>query len=285
MSLPSRHSLLLALALLGACAGPGLKVQDPLQPMLENVRVTGGRDCKRGGTGCPDLPTREPTAWKLTPAYTVSVADPKRRHANRTVAINVSTPVKAALEAELVRAEGQLPLAVQLVEPDAVAGIPGEVGFTAQAAMTVIEEGKKKLWLIEVVVSTCADVRKLRFYGRATKEGERSPPLEVALVRAPSDRTCVGQSDANPAIRAGVGDPVNPRATDACAGSGGTGTLFQICESCATASNPGMVVYSTGRYCNWQEVQAVYGYADTLTSRAQACKLSQVSSRESCEGK
>src|SRR5262245_39977655 len=94
------HFLLtISLALLAACAGPGLRIQDPLQPVLEGVRLTGHRVCADAthGFACPELPARVPSGWMLTPVQVPSTADAKRLHVNRTVTINISTPPKAEL--------------------------------------------------------------------------------------------------------------------------------------------------------------------------------------------
>jgi hypothetical protein len=292
--MPAPLKIAVVALLLGACAGPGLRVQDPLQPRLESVRLTGHRICGAAATegtpagpafACGDLPTRQPSGWRLTPAYASSTTDAKRLLANRTVVVNVSTPPKAELDLELVRGDGKLPLAVRLVPANPAEGAPGEIAISGQAGVTAIEERGKKLWLVEVVVSTCADTRQLRFFGRATKDAERSPPLDVSLVRDPAERLCIDQPGASPDARPGVGEPVNARAAAGCAGSGGTGQVFATCETCPTLHPPQMSVYSAGRYCSWEEVLAAYGYAGEGATRPQVCKLSQVGSREACEGK
>lgn len=278
-----------ALALLAGCAGPNLTIQDPMQPVLESVRLSGHRLCGSGDAQaarsvvCGELPGREPSAWKLTPAQ-VPAADPNRLHANRLVAINVSTPPKSELDLELMREGNQLPQPLQLVATDAAAGVPGEIAVTGQAGVSVIDDGAKKLWIVEVVLSTCAESARLRFYARATKNAERSPPLEVMLVRGPGERICIDQAGHSTTARPGIGEPVNLRAATGCAGSGGTGKLFQTCETCPALHPAQMSVFSTGRYCSWEEVLLAYGYAEGSV-KSQQCKLSQVGSREACEGR
>lgn len=279
-----------ALALLGACAGSGGRIPDPVHPTLESVRITGKRTCDAPGASaavaaCPALPAQGPTEWRLSPLFSPSVADPKRLHANRVAVINVSAPGKAELDVELVRGEGQRNLPLELVEPDFAAGIPGEVVASRQVGVTVIDDGERRLWMVEVVVSTCAGARHLRFFNRAARDAERSLPLDVTLVRDAGEQACIGQPGPKSTIRPGVGDPVGTRAPGGCGGSGGTGRLFQICESCPSLLPVPLSVFSSGRYCDWNEALEAYGHSGKDADRPRTCKLSQVGSREACEGK
>jgi len=294
-----RHTRSCAIAIVAflaaGCAGSGTgggKAPKPMQPLLEGVRLTGNRICgsiaSTAGAStftfpCPPLPTREPSGWLMTPSYVPSVLSPQRLHANRTAVINVSGPPMTELDVELVRAEGQLNLPLVQVEPNAV-GAPGEVSVSRQVAVTAIDDGRKKTWLIEVNVSSCADSRQIQLFNRSNGRETRSNPLSVYLVRDPGEEICVGQSGPNPAARAGVGEPINPRPEGGCPG-GGTGKLFQVCESCASLHPQQLSFYSAGTYCSWEEVLAVYGYTGTGVIKPQICKLTQTSSKEACEGK
>lgn len=278
-----------ALALLGACAGSGGRVPDPVHPTLESVRMTGKRICDDPGSSaavaaCPALPAQGPTEWRLSPLYLPSIVDPKRLHANRVAIINVSAPGKTELDVELVRGEGQRNLPLEPVEPDSASGIPGEVAASRQVGVTVIDDGGRRLWIIEVVVSTCADARHLRFFNRAAKDADRSPSLDVTLVRDRAEQACIDQPGVNPAMRPGVGEPVNERTPGGCAGAGGTGRTFLTCETCPSLLPPQAGIFSAGRYCNWDDVLAAYGYAGEAAVKARMCKLSPVGSREACEG-
>lgn len=291
----ARSYAVLVAALLAACAGPApsaIKVPKPDQPMLESVRLTGGRICgstastSTGSTYtfiCAALPTREPSGWLLTPAYVPSVLAPQRLHANRTAVISISAPPLTEVDIELVRAGGQLNLPLVQVEPNS-SGAPGEVSVSRQVGVTTIDDARKKSWLIEVNISSCADSRHIQIFNRSSNREERSNPLSVYLVRDPNEQICVGQSGPNPAARAGVGEPINPRPEGGCPG-GGTGKLFQTCESCASLHPPELNFYSAGSYCSWEEVLAVYGYTGEAVVKPQICKLAQTSSREACEGK
>jgi hypothetical protein len=284
---------MLASACAGTGTGPsGVKAPRADQPRLESVRLTGNRMC--GSTAstagastytfnCPPLPTIEASGWLMSPAYAPSALGPQRLHANRTAVINVSAPPLTELDIELVRGGGQLNLPLTQVEPNAI-GAPGEVSASRQVGVTTIDDGRKKTWLVEVNVSSCADSRELQFFNRSTRSETRSNPLSVYLVRDPGEEICVGQSGPNPAARAGVGEPINPRPEGGCPG-GGTGKLFQVCESCASLHPQQLSFYSAGTYCSWEEVLAVYGYTGTGVIKPQICKLTQTSSKEACEGK
>lgn len=283
--------------LAAACAGTGtgqspVKAPKANQPVLESVRLTGNRMC--GSTAstagastytfnCPPLPTVEASGWLMTPAFAPSALAPQRLHANRAAVINVSGPPLTELDIELVRGAGQLNLPLTQVEPDAI-GAPGEVAASRQVGVTTIDDGRKKTWLVEVNVSSCADSRQLQFFNRSSRGETRSEPLSVYLVRDPGQQICVGQTGPNPAARAGVGEPINPRPEGGCPG-GGTGKLFQVCESCASLHPPELSFHSAGTYCSWEEVLAVYGYSGEAVVKPQICKLTQVSSKEACEGK
>lgn len=281
------------LAVACAASGPsGTRVPKPHQPMLESVRFAGSRIC--GSTAstaagsiftfnCPALPTTEPSGWLLTPAYAASVLAPQRLHANRSAVIRVSGPPLTEMDVELVRAGGQLNLPLTQVEPNA-SGAPGEVSASRQVGVTTIDDGRKKSWLIGVNVSSCADSRHIQIFNRSSNREERSPPLSVYLVRDPNEAICVGQSGPNPAARAGVGEPINPRPEGGCPG-GGTGKLFQTCETCPSLHPPALSFYSAGSYCSWEEVLAVYGYAGESAVKPRICELTQTSSKEACEGK
>jgi len=281
--------------LAAACAGSGQspgKVPRADQPVLESVRLTGNRIC--GSTAststastytfnCPPLPTIEASGWLMTPAYAPSALNPQRLHANRTAVINVSGPPLTELDVELVRGAGQLNLPLIQVEPNAT-GAPGEVSASRQVGVTTIDGGKRKTWLVEVNVSSCADSRQIQFFNRSSRSEVRSDPLSVYLVRDPTQAICVGQTGPNPAARPGVGEPINPRPQGGCPG-GGTGKLFQVCETCASLHPPELSFHSAGTYCSWDEVLAVYGYTGEGVVKPQICKLAQVSSKEACEGK
>lgn len=288
MPMHSRLAACIVALVLGACASPGLRVQDPLQPQLEGVRLAGHRMCGPASSApsfaCPELPTRQPSGWRLTPPYGPSPVGGKRLLANRRVVVNVSTPAGAELDLELARDEGRLPLAVKLVPADPAQGIPGEVEATGEAGVAVIEEGARTRWLVEVVVSTCARTRHLRFFGRAAKEAERSPPLDVTLAREASERLCVDAPGRSADARPGIGEPVNARPEAGCAGSGGTGQVFATCETCPALHPPQLGIFSAGRYCNWEEALAAYGYTGEGSVKPLLCRLSQVGSREACEG-
>jgi hypothetical protein len=284
--------LVLLLALCAGCAGQAAKVAKPAQPALESVRLAGNRICgSQASTAapstytfeCPPLPATAPSGWRLTPATQPAEGNPARVRANRTAVINVSGPLSTELDVELVRGGTQLNLPLETTR-SGTAGVPGEVAASRQVGLTTFDEGGKRMWLIEVVVSSCADARHLQIFNRTAKEAERSKPLEVYLLRDPADQVCVGQSGPNPAIHAGIGDPINPRAAGGCAG-GGTGKAFQFCETCPELQPAALSVYATGNYCSWDEVLEVYGYAGKDSMRAQLCKLSQVGSREVCEGR
>lgn len=278
------------LALLGACAGSGGRIPEPAHPTLESVRITGKRICGDPASAtavaaCPALPAQGPTEWRLSPLFSPSIADPKRLHANRVAVINVSTPGNSELDVELVRGEGQRNLPLERVEPDFASGIPGEVAASRQVGVTVVDDGGKRLWMVEVVVSTCADARRLRFFNRTARDDERSLPLDVTLVRDRTEQACIDQPGANPALRPGVGDPAGTRAPGGCGGSGGTGKTFLICETCPSLLPAQAGVFSAGRYCDWNEVLSAYGYTGDGAAKRQSCSISQVSSREACEGK
>jgi len=287
----ARCATVMLLALLAGCAGSPGKAPKSRELALESVRMTGKRICGSLGSTttastfsfeCPPLPTAVPTGWLLSPAWESPAGNPQRVRANRTAVINVSGPGATEIDVELVRGDAQLNLPLEPSERGA--GAPGEVSASRQFGVTTVDDGKRKLWMIEVTVSTCAESRHLQIFRRTPKELERSKPLDVYLVRDAGELLCVGQADANPAMRAGVGDPANPRAAGGCAG-GGTGKPFQICESCPGLPPRGLSVYATEKYCSWDEVQQAYGYSGETPSRAQLCKLSQVGSREACEGK
>lgn len=290
--MPALSRLLIpcALALLGACAGSAGRIPDPVHPTLESVRLTGKRLCDGPGASaavaaCPALPARGPTAWRLSPLFSASLADSKRLHANRVAVINVSAPGRTELDVELVRGEGQRNLPLELVEPDFASGVPGEVAASRQVGVTVVDDGGKRLWMVEVVVSTCADARHLRFFNRTARDSDRSLPLDVTLVRDPAEQACIDQPGANPLMRPGVGEPVNARAPGGCAGEGGTGKTFLTCETCPSLLPVQAGVFSAGRYCDWNEVLSAYGYTGEGAVKRQSCRISQVGSREACEGK
>jgi hypothetical protein len=281
------------LALLAACAGTGQsggKVPRADQPRLESVRLTGNRLCGSPASGtpaytfnCPPLPTVAASGWLMTPAYAPSALAPRRLHANRTAVIIVSAPPLTELDIELVRGAGQLNLPLAQVESDAI-GMPGEVAASREVGVTTIDDSNRKMWLVEVNVSSCADSRQLQFFNRSSRSETRSQPLSVYLVRDPSQVLCVGRSGPNAPAPAGLGEPIHPRPQGGCPG-GGTGKLFQVCENCATLHPPSLSFHSAGTYCSWEEVLAVYGYTGASAVKPQVCKLTQVSSKEACEGK
>jgi len=283
--------LSIALAVAG-CAGLARDSGSPAQPVLESVRITGSRMCGSHAStatastfsfSCPDLPTRMPSGWKLTPGWEAATDKAGRARANRTVVLNVSTPLATEIDVELVRGGTQLNLPLEAVNPVAT-GSPGDVAATGQVGVTGFDESARRMWMIEVVVSTCADSRHLQVFNRAARHSERSAPLDVYLVRDVAEQVCIGQAGTNPATRAGVGDPVNPRAPGGCPG-GGTGKAFDICESCPSLPPEGLRIHASGIYCGWDEVLQVYGYSGENALRARICTLSQVGSREACEGR
>ena len=260
--------------------------------MLESVRLTGERLCgDRAATAtgaapafeCPQLPSPLPSAWLLTPPWETTDAAPPRMRANRTAVINASGPEATEIDVELVRGDGQLNLPLEPVTP-ATAGSPGEVAASGQVGVTAFDQGGRRMWMVEVLVSTCADSRHLQIFNRSTRSTERSVPLDVFLVRDPAGRLCIASSETNGGPGTGLGDPVNLRPQGGCAG-GGTGKEFRACETCPSLGPRGLSVYFAGRYCTWEEVLEVHGYAGKGTVRPQLCRLSQVGSREACEGR
>lgn len=285
-----RWFVVVFLALLGGgCETGAIKVPKSTEPVLESVRVMGKRICGSivtAGTAytfdCPSLPTSKDSGWQLTPGWAPSASSPQRLHSNRTAVINVSAPSLTEIDVELVRASDQQNLPLQQVEAD-VPGSPGEVSATRQVGVTTIDDGTKKTWLIEVNVSTCADSRHIQIFNRSSRNPDRSNPLNVYLLRNPNEQICITQSGPSPALRPGLGEPVNARPAGGCAG-GGTGTLFQMCEYCAALQPPGLNIYSAGTYCSWDEVLAAYGYAGPAAIKAHTCVVNQVTSPEACEG-
>lgn len=289
---PLVHATILAAAALAGCAATSNpRPAKPALPVLESVRIAGARICgSQTSTAaastfnfeCPDLPASVPSGWRLTPGWETATDKAGRARSNRTVVLNVSGPLATEIDVELVRGGTQLNLPLDQVA-SGNPGRPGEVAADRQVGVATFDEARKRMWIVEVTVSTCADSRHLRIYNRAARDPERSAPLDVYLVRDPAEQVCIGQAGANPATRAGIGDPANPRVAGGCAG-GGTGKPFQICETCPALQPPVLSVYSAGQYCDWEEVLSVYGYGEG-TSRSQFCRLSQVGSREACEGK
>ena len=285
-------ALVLLPALIAGCAGQFAKVAKPAQPLLEGVRIVGNRICgSQASTAapatynfdCPSLPTTAPSGWRLTPATQPAAASSPRARANRVVVVNASGPPSTEIDVELVRGGTQLNLPLE-ASPSGTAVAPGEVAASRQVGITTYDEAGRRMWLIEIVVSSCADARHLQIFNRAAKEAERSKPLEVYLLRDSAELLCVGQSGPNPASHAGIGDPINPRAAGGCRG-GGTGKAFQFCETCPAVPSAALGVYAAGNYCSWDEVLEVYGYAEKDSVRARHCTLSQVGSREACEGR
>jgi hypothetical protein len=281
--------LLFIFVALGACASTDSRTSASVRLWLESVRLNGSRICdnqastpERIVAGCPSLPTAAPSAWLLTPAWEPVAGNAQHLRANRTVVLNVRGPSGSEVDVELVRGNGQLNLPLELVE-SGIAGAPGEVTAWRQAGITTIDDGSATMWMIEVVVSTCSASRHLQIFNRSSKSAERSQPLEIALVRNDKERLCIPQPG-EPAPRFGIGDPVNQRAAGGCAG-GGTGKMFEVCESCPGLYPEGLRVYFAGRYCTWDEVLSVHGYAGDGAVKSRLCTLSQVGSREACEGK
>lgn len=273
-------ALLMVVVAVSGCAGAA-RHSAPAQPVLESVRILGTRICGNAPAGtaatlpCPELPASVATAWRLSPGW--ETRDQGRLRANRTVVLNVSGPLATEIDVELARGPDQLNRPLQAINPVA-AGSPGEVAATGQVGITTFDEATRRNWIIEVVVSTCADLRHLQIFNRAARASGRSAPLDVYLVRDPDTRVCIG------ATGVGIGDPATPRPPGGCAG-GGTGKAFEVCETCPSVHPRGLSIHASGSYCSWEQVLQAYGYDDENSVRARSCRLSQVGSREACEGR
>lgn len=276
---------------LAGCPG-GIKTPAASQPVLEDVHLVGSRICGPFTTSsgdvfaftCPALPTTEPSGWQLVPGWVASTANPQRIHSNSVATITVSTPSLTEIDVELagLGQGGTTSLPLTLVDAN-LPGNPGEVFHTREVGMSNTDDGNKKTWKIDVVVSTCIDTRRIEIFNRSSSSVARSAPLSVQLIRAPNDETCVGQVGPITGTSSGVGSPSNSRPTGPCPG-GASRSLFQVCENCANLHPSALSNYSAGQYCDWGEVLATYGYTGAGATKPQTCTLSAVSSRAACEG-
>lgn len=290
---PLRFLFLAGVCAATACTPGSVKTPAASQPVLEGVRLVGRQICGPLTTPtatyaftCAPLPTTTPSGWLMTPGWVGSSANPQRLHSNRTVVITVSTPSLTDIEVELAGLGGGN-VSVPLAQVDANRpGNPGEVSGARQVGVSNQDDGIRKTWQIEVQVSTCADSRQLHIFNRSSGSTTRSAPLEVQIVRDPNEETCVG-SGSGPWYASsggsGVGTPTSPKPPGPCAG-GSQPRLFQVCEACGQPPSPQLNNYSAGEYCDWNEVRAVYGYSGPATVKPATCTLTQVASREACEG-